>query len=266
MATGLLLLGVESATRLLTYLVGLDKDYTATIRLGQSTTTDDAEGERTEGADARALSAEAIEAAIVPLRGVIQQVPSTVSAIKVEGRRAYDLARAGEEVELRSREVTVAEFEVLAEHRGGSVPVGCVDLEVRVSVSSGTYVRALARDLGATLGVGGHLTALRRTRVGPFEVDDAIALRSARPASGVDEDLPDALRSPADIATSLYPAHTLDPERLRDLAHGKRLELDVPDTPVLALLGPEGRLAGLAEIRGRRSRILVNFPTAEVLG
>lgn len=260
MATGLLLLGVESATRLLTFLVGLDKDYTATIRLGRSTTTDDAEGEPTGGGDASVVTPAEIQSAIAPLTGSIRQVPSTVSAIKVRGRRAYDLARAGEEVELEDREVTVSEFVVDAERRGGEVPSGCVDLDVHVSVSSGTYVRALARDLGGALGVGGHLTALRRTRIGPFPVADAVALDPDRP-----ETLRDALRAPAEVAAALYPTLTLDPERLRDLAHGKRLELEIPDTAVLALLGPDGRLAGIAAVEGGRSRTLVNFPTTEVL-
>ncbi len=260
MATGLLLLGANSATRLLTYLVGLDKDYAATIRLGQSTSTDDAEGDVTGGSDARGIDRAAIDAVIQTLTGDITQVPSTVSAIKVQGRRAYELARAGETVELRGRDVTVSSFVVDAERRGDDLPEGTIDLDVRVSVSSGTYVRALARDLGAALGVGGHLTALRRTRIGPFSVDDAIRLDPEHP-----ERARAALLEPAAVATALYPSAALDAAQLRDLAHGKRITVDHPDAEVLALLGPDGRLAGLAAVTDRAARILVNFPTQEVL-
>ncbi len=172
MATGLLILGVGPATRLLTYIVGLDKTYEATIRLGASTDSDDADGTEIARADAAVLAAvtpDAVSAGIAALTGRIEQVPSTVSAIKVGGRRAYDLARAGEEVQLKARDVTVSRFEVLAVR-----PVdGAIDLDVVVDCSSGTYIRALARDLGAALGVGGHLTALRRTRIGAFRVEDA---------------------------------------------------------------------------------------------
>ncbi|MFV0319669.1 MAG: tRNA pseudouridine(55) synthase TruB, partial [Microbacterium sp.] len=165
MATGLLVLGVDAATRLLTYLVGLDKTYEATIRLGVRTDSDDADGEIVQTTDASGIAAAQIAAGVAALTGRIAQVPSTVSAIKVGGRRAYDLARAGEQVELTAREVTVSRFEVIGSERSGSA----LDLEVVVDCSSGTYIRALARDLGAGLGVGGHLTALRRTHGGPFD-------------------------------------------------------------------------------------------------
>jgi len=248
MATGLMILGVESSTRLLTYLVGLGKEYIATIRLGQATTTDDAEGEITATADAGGLTDEAIAAGIRPLTGEISQVPSTFSAIKVDGRRAYDLARAGDEVELRPRSVTVAAFDVLAIRRDGAV----VDLDVRVAVSSGTYVRALARDLGRALGVGGHLTALRRTRVGPFEVASAVAEPSA-----------DALLAPADVAARLFPTAHLDADAARALGQGKRIPIPVEDAPVVAVLGPGENLVGLVAVRDGISRVLVNFPTSE---
>src|SRR5690606_8025379 len=164
MATGLLVIGVEGATRLLTYIVGADKTYFATIRLGQSTVTDDAEGEIIQDADAgaiREITTTQIATGMAALTGEIAQVPSAVSAIKVDGRRAYDRVRAGEQVELKSRSVTVARFDVLAARHGE----GYLDLDVVVDCSSGTYIRALARDLGASLGVGGHLTVLRRTRI-----------------------------------------------------------------------------------------------------
>lgn len=177
MATGLLILGLNSSTRLLTYIVGADKEYLATIRLGATTTTDDAEGDVVTEADPPAVAAvsdEDIARGIRALTGEIEQVPSAVSAIKVDGKRAYARVRAGEEVVLQARAVTIAEFELLAARRlpDPATPVA-IELDVRVVCSSGTYIRSLARDLGADLGVGGHLTALRRTRVGPFEVREA---------------------------------------------------------------------------------------------
>ena len=173
MATGVLVLGIEKATRLLHHLVLADKAYTATIRLGQATSTDDAEGEVVGGASAVGLDEDVVRAAMGPLTGDIEQVPSTVSAIKVDGRRAYQRARAGEQVELSARPVTVRRFEALATRR--PLP-DLLDVDVEVECSSGTYVRALARDLGVGLGVGGHLTALRRTRVGPFTLTQARTL------------------------------------------------------------------------------------------
>lgn len=263
MATGLLLLGVDSATRLLGHLVGLDKEYTATVRLGVATGTDDAEGEVVRTADASVTTDAAIASGIASLTGPIEQVPSSVSAIKVDGRRAYDRVRAGEEVALAARPVTVHAFELLGTRREGAV----VDLDVRVECSSGTYVRALARDLGAGLGVGGHLTSLRRTRVGPFTVADAVALPDPRadPDAAAAFDARAALLAPAEAAARLFPVVRLDAASTRDLAHGKRVELDAPDAEVVAALAPDGRLAALVELRAGRVRVLLGLPTAEVL-
>ena len=171
MATGVLVLGVGRATKLLTFLVGADKDYTATIRLGQATVTDDAEGEVTSSPGAGATTRDDVLAAVARSTGAIEQVPSAVSAIKVKGERAYHRVRAGEDVELPARPVTVSRFEVVDVRRAEVEGVALLDVDVEVTVSSGTYVRALARDLGAALGTGGHLTALRRTRVGGFTID-----------------------------------------------------------------------------------------------
>ena len=196
MATGLLVLGVNNATRLLHYLVGLDKEYFATIRLGWNTTTDDAEGEPLAAASVDALAAAtdaAIGHGIEALTGPIDQVPSAVSAIKVAGKRAYQRVRDGEVVELSPRRVTVSAFESVGRRDGD----GFIDLDVRVECSSGTYVRALARDLGAALGTGGHLTALRRTRIGRFGVDEAGALEGFEVARH--------LMSPADAARRALP-------------------------------------------------------------
>ncbi|MET0735083.1 MAG: tRNA pseudouridine(55) synthase TruB [Microbacterium sp.] len=261
MATGLLILGVEGATRLLTYIVGLDKTYAATIRLGATTDTDDADGDVTAARDASFLTASSIAEAIVPLTGRISQVPSSVSAIKVAGKRAYDLVRAGEAVELAAREVTVSRFDVVAERRpstgsgAGAAPgTGAfVDLDVVVDCSSGTYIRALARDLGAALGVGGHLTALRRTRIGPFAVEDATAA----------DDLAEArLLDPADVATRVLGRLDVSVEEARDLRHGKRLagaasRLEVAPT---AAIDPYGALVGVVERRGDDVKSAMNMP------
>jgi tRNA pseudouridine55 synthase len=172
MATGVLVIGIERATKILGLLTATSKSYAGTIRLGQSTSTDDAEGELLQSVSADHVTDEAIAAALDPLRGDIRQVPSAVSAIKIGGRRAYQLAREGQTVVLEARPVRIDRFEVVAIRRAA----GLVDLDVEVDCSSGTYIRALARDLGDALGVGGHLTALRRTRVGRFELSQAASL------------------------------------------------------------------------------------------
>jgi tRNA pseudouridine55 synthase len=261
MATGLLVLGVNSSTRLLTFVVGLDKEYRATIRLGEATTTDDAEGEVVSTAAAgvvKALRHEEIDAQVARLTGDIEQTPSTVSAIKVAGKRAYALVREGVEVKLKARPVTVAEFEVLSRTPATSATGEAVlDLDVRVVCSSGTYIRALARDLGRSLDVGGHLTALRRTRIGPFSVDDAADLGTVVVA--------DALTSPAQAASALFPILRLNDEQTIDLGHGKRLALgDMPDAsgPVAAI-APGGRLVGLVGVAAGSAKILANFPADE---
>jgi len=259
MATGLLILGVGTATRLLTHLVGLDKTYVATIRLGATTTSDDAEGETLRVADASGVTDSAIAAGVAGLTGDILQRPSAVSAIKVDGVRAYQRVRAGEEVELAARPVTIRAFDVL-ERRGAA-------LDVRVECSSGTYVRALARDLGEALGVGGHLTALRRTAVGPFRVEDAVPVpERATPRPGDDEDgpvpaaEPPLLLDPAEVAARLFPVARLAEDEAVDLANGKRLALALPDAAAVAAVAPDGRLVGLVEVRSGRTRVLTNFP------
>lgn len=257
MATGLLILGFGPATRLLTYLVGLDKTYEATIRLGQGSSTDDADGELLVAAPPR-FADDALAAAVAGLTGPIQQRPSSVSAIKVGGKRAHALARAGEVVELAPRPVTIHEFAVLGVDRdpdgaaAGGVPdaVEVVDVAVRVSCSSGTYIRALARDLGTELGTAGHLTRLRRTRVGPFRVEDAAPVEDA------------AVLAPAEVASALFPVARLDPQQARALANGIRTALAVPDAPVVAAIAPDGELLGLVEVTGGIARVLANFPLA----
>ncbi|MBS1673700.1 MAG: tRNA pseudouridine(55) synthase TruB [Actinobacteria bacterium] len=254
MATGLLVVGIEAATRLLTFVVGADKTYAATIRLGQATTTDDAEGEIVSAASGQALAAvtsDAIAAGVAALTGPISQIPSTVSAIKVDGRRAYDRVRAGEEVVLAARDVIVSRFEILDDRTGDGVR----DLDVVVDCSSGTYIRALARDLGAALGVGGHLTALRRTRVGPFDVAEAVSLESLAEA--------DPLGS-AVAASRILPVLEVSGQEAIDLRHGKRLsgQRGRLDGPRAAAIDPDGVLVGIVEPRGDDLKSAMNMPEA----
>ena len=257
MATGLLVLGVNGATRLLHYLVGLDKEYLATIRLGWNTTTDDAEGEALDAASADVVAAvteAAVQGAITPLTGEIEQVPSAVSAIKVAGKRAYQRVRDGETVELAPRRVTVSAFETLAFRAGD----GHLDVDVRVECSSGTYIRALARDLGAALGTGGHLTALRRTRIGRFGVDEAGELEGFDVAS--------AIMSPADAARRALPTVTLTAQQAVDLGHGKRIDAAPADAiadamaGAIAAIAPDDRLVAIVERRGSTLKVVTGFP------
>jgi len=247
MATGLLILGVGPATRLLTYIVGLDKTYAATIRLGQTTDSDDADGETTGRTDASGVRDDDIAAAIARLTGPIAQVPSRVSAIKVGGRRAYDLAREGAEVELKARDVVISRFDVIASR----AEAGCRDLDVVVDCSSGTYVRALARDLGADLGVGGHLTVLRRTRIGGFRIDDAVS---------VDDLATSGFLTPADVAARIMPAVHADVDQTRDLRHGKRVAGLTFDGARAAAIAPDGALIGVVERRGAEVKSIMNMP------
>lgn len=254
MATGLLVIGIEGATRLLTYIVGADKRYEATIRLGASTATDDADGEVTAVAAADAwaqVTPDRITVGVAALTGAISQVPSAVSAIKVDGRRAYDLVRAGEEVVLAARDVVVSRFEIVARREGE----GVLDLDVIVDCSSGTYIRSLARDLGAGLGVGGHLTALRRTRVGPFDVAEAVSLDDLDGA---------ATLTPAAAAARVLHPLAVEADDARDLRHGKRLAGQATrlDGALAAAIDEEGVLIGVVEKRGADLKSAMNMPEA----
>ncbi|MFN8169453.1 MAG: tRNA pseudouridine(55) synthase TruB [Candidatus Nanopelagicales bacterium] len=235
MATGVLLVGVERATRLLGRLALTDKAYDATIRLGATTITDDAEGDVLEVVDASSVEDAAIAAGVAALTGDIAQRPSSVSAIKVDGVRSYARVREGEQVELPARPVTVSAFDVLAVRRHE----GVVDVDVAVVCSSGTYVRALARDLGAGLGVGGHLTALRRTRVGPF------GLGSARTLDELEASF--SLLPLAEVVASAYARLDVDEATAVRVLHGA--QIPAPDglgTPV-GVFGPDGRVLSLAD-------------------
>jgi tRNA pseudouridine55 synthase len=227
MATGVLVVGVGRATRLLGYISGHHKAYSATIRLGWSTVTDDAEGERVSGAAAHEVDIDALLEGVESLTGPIMQRPSAVSAIKVDGRRAHDRVRAGEVVELAERPVLVSVFDIV--ERRAHPELGCLDLDVEVECSSGTYVRALARDLGAALGVGGHLTALRRTRVGGFEIAEAstlAALAAQRDAGGAIQ-----VMSLADAAGGAFPVLSVTAAQATAVRHGRPIDLARTWTP-----------------------------------
>jgi tRNA pseudouridine55 synthase len=237
LATGLLVLGIESGTKLLTFLVGANKTYEATIRLGQQTISDDSESEVISSAnpdEIAKLSDEDIAREIAKLTGVIMQTPSSVSAIKVAGKRAYDLVRAGEEVELKAREVNIYSFEMLSVTRVSRF----LNVQVRVECSSGTYIRALARDLGNLLGVGGHITALRRTKVGHFDVSDANSI----------EELSELrLTELAAAARQLFPVIELTESEVTDLIHGKRISAKSEVTGLAAGLSMSGKLVAVLE-------------------
>lgn len=245
MATGVLVVGIERATKILGLLTATDKAYAATIRLGQTTSTDDAEGELLQQVSADAVTDEQIEAAVARLRGEIDQVPSAVSAIKVGGQRAYKLAREGQAVELAARRVRIDRFAVLDVRRHP----GVVDLDVEVECSSGTYIRALARDVGATLDVGGHLTALRRTRVGRFGLTEARTLDELAETPRLSYSL--------DAACLLaFQRRDLSPDEAEDVRHGRPLKPAGIDG-VYAATAPDGQVIALLEDRSARTKSVV---------
>lgn len=254
MATGVLVLGVEKATKLLGHLALTEKEYLGTVRLGQTTLTDDAEGEITSSADASGITREAVDAGIAKLTGDIMQVPSKVSAIKIDGVRSYKRAREGEDFEIPARPVTVSSFTVY-DVRPGEAEDGTpvLDLVVSVVCSSGTYIRALARDLGADLGVGGHLTALRRTRVGPYKLD------AARTLDQLQEEL--TVMPIAEAAAAAFPRWDVDTRRARLLSNGVRLEMpeEYAGAGSVAVFGPEGAFLALVEEQKGKAKSLAVF-------
>jgi tRNA pseudouridine55 synthase len=248
MATGVLVVGVGRATRLLGHLSGATKAYDATIRLGRSTTTDDAEGEPLESTEATGLDQAGVEAAAAAFVGDIEQVPSTVSAIKVDGRRAYARARAGELVTLPSRQVRIDDLIV---HELREQPP-YLDVDVSVTCSAGTYVRAIARDLGAALGVGGHLTALRRTRSGGFTLADAATLDALEQHW--------ELLSLSEAARRSFPIHKLTADQATSVRHGRALpEVRLPAAGPVGLVDPAGEFLALYEQRGADARAVAVF-------
>ncbi len=245
MATGVLVVGIERATKILGLLTATSKSYTATIRLGRSTTTDDAEGEVLQDNPASHTTDDAVLAGIAALRGEIAQRPSAVSAVKIGGKRAYQLAREGQQVELAARTVRIERFDVLAVRRDEPF----IDVDVEVDCSSGTYIRALARDLGEALGVGGHLTALRRTRVGGYGLDHARTLAdlAERPE----------LSYTLDEACLLgFPRRDITDEQAADTSHGRPLPAAGIDG-VYAATNPAGEVIALLEDTGPRTKPVV---------
>jgi len=238
MATGVLIVGLNRATRLLGHLQLADKSYDATVLLGATTTTDDAEGEIVTTASVDGVTAEAIEAAVAGFRGQIDQVPSKVSAIKVDGRRAYERVRAGEEVALKARAVTVSRYDIQDVRPG---PSG-ISVDISVDCSSGTYIRALARDLGAELGVGGHLTALRRTRVGSFDLSEAHTLEALA------EDF--AWLPIADVAAGTFPRYDADADQAAAIRTGRPLAGLKLEPGQTAMFDPTGTFLALYEPHG----------------
>jgi tRNA pseudouridine(55) synthase len=247
MATGVLVLGVDKATRLLGHLALTEKAYDATIRLGQSTNTDDAEGEIVASSSAGGVGDEALREGIAALTGEILQVPPQVSAIKVDGRRAYKMARAGEEVALKARPVTVREFAVRDVRRHGDL----VDVDASITCSSGTYIRSLARDLGRSLDTGGHLTELRRTRVGPYDLGMA---RTLERLAETFEVLP-----MGEAVSAAFPRRDVSADDARKVAHGGRLPAAGLGPGPIGVYAPDGTLLALVEETGTVARPLAVF-------
>jgi tRNA pseudouridine55 synthase len=245
MATGVLVVGIERATKILGLLTATDKSYAATIRLGQSTSTEDAEGDVLQTVSAEHVTEADVENAVAALRGEIDQIPSSVSAIKVGGRRAYALAREGHAVELAARKVRIARFDVVASRRAGTL----LDVDVEVDCSSGTYVRALARDVGAAVGVGGHLVALRRTRVGRYGLVEAHTLEQLAEAPRLSYTLDEA-------CLLGFPRRDLTAEECDSASNGRALA-PAGIAGVYAATSPDGRVIALLADDGPRTKSVV---------
>jgi tRNA pseudouridine55 synthase len=247
MATGVLVVGINRATRLLGHLLLTDKAYDGVVRLGSTTSTDDAEGETLSVTPAGDVSEDAIRAGLAAMVGEIDQVPSAVSAIKIDGKRAYERVRAGEDVQIAARRVTISSIDVTSIERSAEH----VDVSISVRCSSGTYIRSIARDLGAALAVGGHLTALRRTAVGPFDID------TARTLDELAEDF--ELVGIADAARSSFPTYELDEIGAAMVRVGKKLPIDLPSDGPVAVFAPTGEFLALYERGGELARPIAVF-------
>jgi tRNA pseudouridine55 synthase len=252
MATGVLVVGINRATRLLGHLLLTDKAYDATVRLGASTSTDDAEGEVIETAATGGVTDAAIRAGLAGMVGDIDQVPSAVSAIKIDGKRAYERVRAGEDVQIAARRVRISAIDVTRIEHGSDH----IDIDITVRCSSGTYIRAIARDLGAGLGVGGHLTALRRTAVGPFDIDQARTLDELAEAVENDQNL---LVDISQAARTSFAAYELDEVQAALVRVGRKLPLDLPIDGPVAVFAPDGEFLALYERGGDLARPVAVF-------
>lgn len=252
MATGMLVIGIGRATRLLGYFTAHDKEYLGTIRLGITTSTDDAQGELVNQASASHITESEILEVVRDFRGPIMQQPSAVSAIKIDGKRAYARVRDGEEIDIPSRSVIVHDLEIIDITKLPELQV--IDVKVRVICSAGTYIRALARDIGSSLGVGGHLTELRRTRSGVF--DSMTSLESL-------QNQPEIM----DLASALkigFPHIVLSEEQASKAVNGVRLSAPTElASGHVGLISPEGKAIGLFDNSDSVLQPLVVFATNE---
>lgn len=250
MATGVLVLGFGSATRLLQYITDGDKSYRATIVLGASTITDDSEGEVLTSTDASAVSDVDIEKILSKMIGTIAQRPSSVSAVKVEGERAYDRVRAGEKFELAAREVTISQLDVLEIRHLEKT----TEVDIEVTCSAGTFIRAIARDLGNALGVGGHLSALRRTRVATFTVESAVTFENLKAQNFVPLEI-------AQVARAIFEPRELTLTEVQELSFGRPLtESKSPN--ICAAMSPDNRLIALLKDEGGKAKPVAVFAAA----
>ena len=250
MATGVLVLGFGNGTRLLQYITDGDKSYVATIVLGASTVTDDKEGEILTSTDASKVNDADIEKILKGMIGTIAQRPSSVSAVKVGGERAYDRVRAGEKFELGSRQITISQLDILAVRHLAAT----TEVDIEVTCSAGTFIRAIARDLGEALEVGGHLSALRRTRVAGFTEKDAVSL----------QDLKDQKFSPldlADVARTTFSVRELTLEEVTELSFGRPLS-ENGTTSITAAMSPDNRLIALLKDDGKHAKPIAVFAAA----
>ena len=250
MATGVLVLGFGNGTRLLQYITDGDKSYTATIILGAATVTDDREGEVLSESNASHITDDQIKTGLAKMIGEIQQRPSSVSAVKVDGERAYDRVRAGEVFELAARTITISALDILEiRHLGARI-----EIDIDVTCSAGTFIRAIARDLGSDLQVGGHLSALRRTRVAGFPISQAISF----------EDLKAQLFSPlalADVARATFQVRELGLDEVQELSFGRPLQANATDV-IFAALSPDDRLIALLKNESGKAKPIAVFAAA----
>ncbi|CAM3209451.1 tRNA pseudouridine synthase B [Stackebrandtia soli] len=255
MATGVLVVAVGQITRLLTFVTGCDKSYEATIRLGQATITDDAEGDITATVSTEGVTDDAINTTLSTMSGHVKQVPSAVSAVKIDGKRAYKRVRDGEDVEIPAREVTISRLEVRDIRRVTTDPeqFGAIDVDITVDCSTGTYIRAIARDLGTALGVGGHLTRLRRTRVGGFTIDESKTLDALAEAESP------ITHTTVETVTRLMPRRDIEAAEATTLGHGGRIPLSGVAGPYAAI-DPNGRVVAVVVERDGRTKSLVVLP------
>ncbi len=250
MATGVLVLGFNNGTRLLQYITDGDKSYTATIVLGASTTTDDHEGEVTSTSNASQVSDDEIKRILATMVGEIMQRPTNVSAIKIDGKRAYDRARSGEEFELPARKVTISQLDIVEIRHNDAT----TEVDIEVTCSAGTYIRAIARDLGAELTVGGHLNVLRRTRVASFTLDQAIEVDQLKGGNLETLEL-------ADVARATFSVRELEFDEVNELSFGRPLSANAGEE-IFAALSPDNRLIALLKNSADRAKPIAVFAAA----